>query len=193
MAAEGWRNRGYLSHLNEAGALQHIVFRLADALPPDRVGDPSWTSAKARLVAFDGLPDQGLGARHLSDPMIADLVQHALLFFDGRRYHLQAWCVMPTHVHVLVLQEPGVALGKVVHAWKSFTARQANVRLCRTGAFWAREYFDRAMRNERHAETAFNYIEANPVKASLCAAPEDWPWSSAGCRKRFGETRASGI
>jgi len=180
MTAEGWRNRGYLPHLNEAGAVQHIVLRLADALPPDCVQDRIWSSAKARLLALDGLLDQGFGGRHLSDPVIADLVQRALLFFDGQRYHLQAWCVMPTHVHVLMLQESGVALGKVVHGWKSFTALKANARLYRSGPFWAREYFDRAMRDERHAETAFNYIEANPVKAGLCATPEDWLWSSAG-------------
>ncbi len=44
------------------------------------------------------------------------------------------------------------------------------------------EYFDRAIRDERHFRTAVAYIEHNPVQAGLCEAPEDWPWSSLGAR-----------
>ena len=45
------------------------------------------------------------------------------------------------------------------------------------------EYFDRAIRTERHFRTTVEYIEHNPVKAGLCESPEDWPWSHLGARK----------
>jgi hypothetical protein len=45
---------------------------------------------------------------------------------------------MPNHVHALIEQAGGFPLGDIVHAWKSFTAKQANKQLGRTGAFWAR-------------------------------------------------------
>ena len=85
----------------------------------------------------------------------------------------------PTHVHVLAAQVEGWSLASVIHSWKSFTANRANTLLARQGSFWARDYFDRAMRDEAQAERAHLYIEANPVTAGLCASPRDWPWSSA--------------
>ena len=121
--------------------------------------------------------DAGFGGRALANPHVAAIVRDALLRFDGVQYRLFAWCVMPTHVHVLAEQVDGWPLDVVVQGWKSVTARRANRLLGRSGVFWAREYFDRFVRDEAHFETTCNYILANPVSAGLCAAPEDWPWS----------------
>ena len=41
--------------------------------------------------------------------------------------------------------------------------------LGRSGAFWAREYHDRYVRDADHFGNAKAYIEGNPVKARLCA------------------------
>jgi REP element-mobilizing transposase RayT len=175
----GWRTRGYTPHYDGPGELQHIVFRLADSLPSKVVEELRNTQPKDRLLAAETGLDAGVGSRSLADPRVAGIVGNALRHFDRQRYELQAWCVMPTHVHVLALQMDGWPLAGVVHSWKSFTAHAANELLGRCGPFWARDYFDRGMRSERHAEHAAGYIEANPVTARLCASPEDWPWSSA--------------
>ncbi len=106
-------------------------------------------------------------------------MQTALLAFDERRYGLLAWCVMPNHVHVLLEVRAGYPLESVVHTWKSYTAKAANRLLERTGPFWAREYFDRFMRDEAHLARTIEYIEANPVKAGLSRDLSDWPFSSA--------------
>ena len=103
--------------------------------------------------------------------------------FDGERYGLIAWCVMPTHVHVLIERKDGWAVSSVVHSWKSFTANAINRALGLTGSFWAREYYDRFMRHADQAETTLAYIENNPVAAGLCPSPGDWPWSSASYRR----------
>ena len=57
---------------------------------------------------------------------------------------------------------------------------------------WFEEYFDRAIRDEVHFETARRYIEDNPVKAGLCRQPSDWLFSSAaaGVEKRAGRPRS---
>jgi REP element-mobilizing transposase RayT len=177
----GWRTRGYLPHYDGAGEIQHIVFRLADSLPAKVLAELETAPEPDRVLAADETLDAGLGSRVLARPAIAAIVRDVLLRMDGAQYDLLAWCVMPTHVHVLVQQKPGWPLEVIVHGWKSVSARRANRLLDRRGAFWAREYFDRAMRDERQTETAAAYIHANPVKARLCAAPEDWPWSSAAC------------
>jgi REP element-mobilizing transposase RayT len=75
---------------------------------------------------------------------VADALRH----FDGERYRLVAWCVMPNHVHAVVQPAAGHVLEEIVHSWKSFTAHQANKLLGRTGPFWMAEAYDHLVRDE---------------------------------------------
>ena len=102
--------------------------------------------------------------------------------FDGERYRLLAWCVMPNHVHALIETKEGFPLADVLHSWKSFTGSQANKFLNRRGEFWQREYLDRFVRNAEHYEAVVAYIEENPVKAGLAKFKTEWAWSSARFR-----------
>lgn len=171
------RTRGYLPHMEFDGATYHVVFRLADALPPkERM---ALTPELGRLEYFESLLDAGLGRRALADPDNADCVLDALHHFNGERYRLEAWCIMPNHVHVVLKACAGYSLAGIVHSWKSFTANAINKRLGASGRFWAREWFDRAMRDEDHLASTIQYVEANPVKASLAVQASDWRWSSA--------------
>lgn len=126
--------------------------------------------------------DAGHGACWLRDERIARLLEDSLLRFDGRRYHLLAWCVMLNHVHVLIETVEPWPLAGVIHSWKSYTAHEANRVLDRQGEFWQREYHDRYIRNSEHHLAAVRYIERNPVKAGLVERPDEWLWSSAKFR-----------
>jgi len=46
-------------------------------------------------------------------------------------------------------------------------------------AFWQEESYDRWVRDDKEFHRIRAYIEENPVRAGLVAAPEDYPWSSA--------------
>jgi len=83
--------------------------------------------------------DRGAGMCSLRDPRIGELMANALRFWDGKRYRLVAWCVMPNHVHVICRLLPGEELAAVLQSWKSYTARMANGILSRSGTFWQRE------------------------------------------------------
>ena len=101
---------------------------------------------------------------------------------------------MPNHVHALFTPAAEFKMSEILHSWKSFTAHECNKLLRRTGRFWAREPFDRYIRNERHFQNALRYIEDNPVKARLGGKADDWRrWSSA--RRRLGSlgTHTSGV
>jgi putative DNA methylase len=179
MVKAGWRTRGYLPHYDAEGEAQHVVFRLFDSLPANVFVELERAPPNVRFDTAEGLLDRGVGSRALRDSRIATIVREALLHDDLARYRLLAWCVMPTHVHVLMQPSRGGSLAGIVQAWKSVSARRANLVLGRSGPFWSREYFDRAMRNDRQMAATWAYIEANPVSAGLCATPQDWPWSSA--------------
>jgi|APSaa5957512622_1039677.scaffolds.fasta_scaffold78286_1 REP element-mobilizing transposase RayT len=182
-----WFSRGYLPHRDLGGLQQSVTFRLADSLPRKLLAQ--WSAELAHLPEgkrqterekrIRTCLDQSHGACWLRDPRVAEVVENALLHFDGRRYRLLAWCVMPNHVHGLVETCREYPLPKVVHAWKSYTASEANKRLGRKGAFWQREYHDRYMRDAEHLRRTIEYIELNPVKAGLVPTPGDWRFSSA--------------
>ena len=177
---KGWHSRGYLPHFDSPETVQFITFRLSDSLPP-ALRQPPQTDET--MTALDAELDRGWGACSLGLPSIAALVQNALLHFDGERYRLLSWCLMPNHVHVVAETIEGHSLNKIVQSWKSFTARHANAELNRTGAFWHPDYFDRYMRHEAHLHRTIEYVEGNPVKAGLCAEASEWLWSSARLRK----------
>jgi REP element-mobilizing transposase RayT len=167
MGTKGWHDRGYLPHFDGHGISQHVVFRLYDSIPPnEREGDD--------------VLDRHHGSSFMRDPRCARIVAETLINGSGDRYTLQAWCVMPNHVHALVATTAETELGQIVHAWKTITRRRINALLSRTGPVWAKDYFDRFTRNDKHFDTAKHYIETNPVAAGLCATPQDWPFSSAG-------------
>ncbi|HEY7097951.1 MAG TPA: transposase [Terriglobales bacterium] len=186
------RSRGYLPHWERTGSVYFVTFRTADALPAkvvsyleslredilrtaeqnDRQLNISEEHRLARLQVVDKYLDAGEGACHLAKPNIAAVVAEALRHFDGERYQLIAWCIMPNHVHVVLKLERHTALSSVLHSWKSFTAKKINETLNRGGEFWQREYYDHVVRNEADLERVVRYVVENPVKAKL----HGWRW-----------------
>ncbi len=177
MNHKGWHSRGYLPHFDSAETVQFVTFRLADSLP--RAVAESLAKLTDNLAETDHKLDGSLGACWLKQPLVARLVEDAIMHFDGERYRLLAWCIMPNHVHVVVEAADGHSLGTIVRSWKSFTANRANKALGRSGPFWHRDYFDRFIRDEGHLSRTIDYVENNPVKAGLTSSTIDWQWSSA--------------
>jgi len=165
LPGEEWRSRGYLPHREALGLIQMVTFRLADSLPVEVLDelrrDRSLRNDAKRRERVEAYLDAAHGACHLRDPAAARMVEESLLRFDGGRYHLLAWSIMPNHVHVLIELLPGHTLAKTLHSWKSYTAHAANRALGRAGTFWQREYWDRYVRDEEHLASAIRYIHGN--------------------------------
>jgi REP element-mobilizing transposase RayT len=128
----------------------------------------------AGLIAdsVDKYLDQGSGSCVLINPGAAGIVADALRFFDGERYGLHAWCVMPNHVHAVFEPLAGHTLEKILHSWKSFTANEINKALKRSGTLWQTESYDHLVRDEKEFERVVGYVANNPAKAGLV----DWEW-----------------
>jgi putative DNA methylase len=197
----GWYSRGYLPHWDHPGLIQSLNFRLADSLPASVVerwkweltGKPDDEVTRQIFRRAEKYLDAGHGECWLRRPELAQMMEDALLHFDGQRYHLLAWCVMPNHVHALIETREGFSLADIVHSWKSFTATAANKILQRHGEFWQREFFDRYIRNAEHYKEVLAYIEENPVKAGLARVKTDWSWSSARVRQARDNSGSAGI
>ncbi len=186
-----WHCRGKFPH-REYKPLQFITYRLYDSVPQKLIdawkeelkvtemtlsNDPRVEILRKRIDKYE---DAGYGQCFLKDERIASMVIENLFHFNGIRYNVLRWCIMPNHVHVLIEVMEGWTLSTIMHGWRSYTAHQANKILERTGVFWMEEYFDRYIRDEKHLETVINYIDNNPVKAGFVDEAHKWPWCSLG-------------
>ncbi len=135
--------RANLPHWRQDGVTYFVTFRLADALPAEKlrawreererwtVRNPKpWTPAQERehherfSQHIERWLDHGAGSCVLTIPEISALVADALRKFDGERYRLGKFVVASNHVHVLVTPLAQHQLSDILHSWKSFTSKQ---------------------------------------------------------------------
>jgi len=178
--------RRYLPHWQQEGATYFVTFRLADSLPASVVegiyrerdefirqqGKSLTPERREELLAsyrekIEAELDRGRGDCVLRRPAAARIVESALRHFDGQRYWLGCFAVMPNHVHVVVRPIQGHDLSGILHSWKTFTAGEINRSLGKTGQVWQHESFDHIVRNEHELERISDYTLENPTRASL--------------------------
>jgi putative transposase len=89
-----------------------------------------------------------------------------------------AYCLMPNHVHLIVVPESEDGLRRGIGEAHRRYSRRINFREGWRGHLWQGRFASFAM-DERHLMLAARYVELNPVRAKLCRAPWRWRWSSA--------------
>ena len=116
------------------------------------------------------------------------------VFFEDRDYQAYRWhlgeacqrfgvavwayCLMPNHVHLVLVPESQAALGRSVGITHHRYTRRINHRLGWCGHLW-QDRFKSTVMDQGYLLTAVRYVELNPVRAGLVAEPAAWPWSSA--------------
>jgi putative transposase len=111
--------------------------------------------------------DAGHGSCVLRTPALAEIVANALHHFDGERYRLLDFVIMPNHVHLLASFPDEQAMLDQCESWKHFTATRINRRLGDKGRFWQADAFDHLLRSEEQFQYLRRYIADNPAKAGL--------------------------
>jgi carbamoylphosphate synthase large subunit/REP element-mobilizing transposase RayT len=175
-----------LPHWRQAGAAYFVTFRLADAVPATLLRE--WKHELATWRKFHPEPwdaatkyeyhrrfqetredwlDKGHGTCLLRDIDAAQVVAGALKHFQGTRYLLDAFVVMPNHVHALLQPLNDNSLSGILHSWKSFTGKELKRRSADHQAVWQDENYDRIVRDEQELERLRDYIQCNPTKAKL--------------------------
>jgi REP element-mobilizing transposase RayT len=174
--------RRRLPHWIPNHAIIFVTWRLFGSMFPQSpdVLTAENTGRAALLAHDDPLDRVRSGPVWLAHERVAGVVASALQYGETPRqlYELHAWAIMPNHVHVIF--EPHTEMPPIMQWLKGRTARTANRILGRTGLpFWQDESWDHWIRSRDEFDYLVDYVERNPVKAGLVAAPEDWPWSSA--------------
>jgi putative transposase len=120
--------------------------------------------------------------RHLGTKTICDLFV-AALERCRRKYGFRVfgYVLMPNHVHLLLSKPDRELLSTAIQSLKITTAmNSSNNRLMdgRRSPLWQKRYYDRNLSTHEELMEKLQYIHRNPIRAGLCARPEDWPWSS---------------
>ncbi len=170
---KGYYKRKHLPHYDNDRVYQLITYRLFDSVPKNLLyrwmdqlemdgnlekGSEKYIALERKIHTYE---DSGYGQCYLRNPLIHNIIKEAFEKFDKVRYELLDWVIMPNHVHVLLTPYQGFSLPKIVQNWKSYTAREANKVLGRTGQFWMKDYFDRYIRSEEHLYKVIGYIDKN--------------------------------
>jgi putative transposase len=111
--------------------------------------------------------DECHGACWLRNPELATIVSDAIKHFDGDRYDVDSFVIMPNHVHAIVQFRHDGGLSTIGQSWMRYTARAINKNIGRTGELWQPEPFDHIIRSPEQFEYLQRYIAANPTKAKL--------------------------
>ena len=116
---------------------------------------------------WHGHLDDCHGACVLRSKQTRNLVEESFLHFEGDRYDLERFVIMPNHVHLLLQMRPGFPLRKQLTETMRYSGRRVNTLLKQDGAFWQSEPFDHVVRSEAQFEYLQQYISENPQKAGL--------------------------
>lgn len=88
-----------------------------------------------------------------------------------------AWCLMPTHVHLLLVPHDADGLRRALAPLHRRYAGLIHARRKRTGHFWHGRFGAVAL-DDDHLAAALAYVSLNPVRARLVKRARDWRWSS---------------
>jgi len=106
----------------------------------------------------------------------AQLLIHTLAHYrSAGRFELHAFVIMPDHLHALLTPAPDISLEKAVQYIKGGYSFRLKSKL----DVWSRGFNETQVRTYERFVACRVYIEANPVRAKLCASPESYSFSSA--------------
>lgn len=91
---------------------------------------------------------------------------------------VHAYVLMTNHTHLLVTPRSERTIPLVMQAIGRTYVQALNRKHERTGTLWQGRYKASLVQDDRYLLTCYKYIELNPVRAGLVAAPKDYPYSS---------------
>jgi REP element-mobilizing transposase RayT len=172
--------RGKLPHWRQESVIYFVTFRLGDSLPQPKL---EWLRREKELwiklnpephncrqqdefhqrftEKIDRWLDAGYGSCILARPDCKVIMESSLRHFDGERYELGEFIVMPNHVHAIVATIGEHQLSPILHSWKSFSAHKFNRILGSSGRIWLPESFDHIVRSAEHLAKFETYIRNN--------------------------------
>ena len=134
------------------------------------------------------------------DEVYCNIVIDSLKFMRGKKgVQLNAFVIMPTHLHLTVWPDEKVNLSNAMRDFKRFTSQAISTQLEKDGRelflrvlgknapgragseyrVWQEGFHPEAIYSGKFARQKLDYIHNNPVRKGLVDSPAHWRYSSA--------------
>ncbi len=104
-----------------------------------------------------------------------------ILMLEASRKHavaVHSYVLMDNHFHLLLTPSTGAGLSQMMQQIGRTHVRRFNDRHSRSGTLFEGRFRSSLVQTQRYLLACMAYIDLNPVRAELCAQPQDYAWSS---------------
>jgi putative transposase len=135
-----------------------------------------------RIEVPGGFYHVGAKGNRGCDIFVDDLERRVFLKLLGLVVSRFGWtchtfCLMTNHYHLLIQLDVG-GLSAGMQLLNGSFSRFSNGRHGYVGHLFRNRFWSEVVEGEEHLLETARYIVLNPVRAGICATPEQWPWSS---------------
>ncbi len=159
-----------LPHISLQGYYQFVTFRTKESIDEYLVKlQNSDDENRIKQQKIDHYLDNSKNGAYLYADVLEKLKEY-IHSKDKDIFDLVAFSIMPNHVHILFKEIK--ELKECMRIIKGGSSFMINKLLNKNGNFWAKDYYDKLIRDEKHFEIAYNYIKNNAIKTNLKDAKE---------------------
>jgi putative transposase len=97
---------------------------------------------------------------------------------SSRSVEIIAYCLMPTHLHLVLKQLSESGISKYLSKLLNSYARYFNQKYKRSGHLWSGTFKSVLVEDDEQLLHLTRYIHLNPTSSKLAETPEDWAYSS---------------
>ncbi|HEX8281057.1 MAG TPA: transposase [Chthoniobacterales bacterium] len=124
--------------------------------------------------------------RILAHPEIHDAFR-AFCVAAYQKYNIAVgtYVIMPDHVHLFVaLPREGMTVSRWIQSLRSLVGKEL-LRIGIQKPHWQEGFFDHVLRSSESYSEKWDYVRMNPVRAGLCARPEQWAYQGEIMRVEY--------
>ncbi len=154
-----------LPHISNDGSYQFVTFRTEDSVDDylKRMIDLPMQNQK-KQYEMDKYLDSSKNGRYLNDTIL-ELCKAYIIKQDKKLFDVVCFSIMPNHIHILFKET--IIISEAIGKLKGALAFEINKALGKKGQFWAKDFYDKSIRDKNHFDVVYRYIENNAMKAGL--------------------------
>ncbi|MDY6867056.1 MAG: transposase [Chloroflexota bacterium] len=151
--------------------------------------------ARKPRINLPGIPQHVIQRGHNREPCFyseedySAYLEFLQLTSERTGCQIHAYVLMTNHVHLLVTPRRDYGISAMMQALGKRYVQYINENYRRSGTLWAGRYKASLVDSQAYLMTCMRYIELNPVRANMAAAPGDYRWSSYGYNGEGRENR----
>ena len=100
------------------------------------------------------------------------------------KFKLYCFCLMPNHVHLIIELNNPSALNRVMRGLNLSYTRYFNFKYKKVGHLWQDRFKSKIIGRDAYLLECIDYVESNPIRASLSSHINKYHWSSYRFRER---------